>query len=125
MNLRPAWAAYKDLSPKAKSSREPVAHAVILTTQEAEIGRILVQSQPRLIVHENLSQKNPSQKKDWWSGSRCRSRVQIPVSQKKTKIALKKRLVSITITIKLKICLHQPCSRNLHSLMGFTVTCNI
>jgi hypothetical protein len=34
---------------------------VILATQEAEIRRILVQSQPRQIVHETLSQK-PLQK---------------------------------------------------------------
>jgi hypothetical protein len=30
---------------------------VILATQEAEIRRIAVQSQPRQIVHETLSQK--------------------------------------------------------------------
>jgi hypothetical protein len=36
---------------------------VILATQEAEIRRIVVQSQPRQIIHETLSQKNPSQKK--------------------------------------------------------------
>jgi hypothetical protein len=36
---------------------------VILTTQEAEIRRITVQSQPRQMVHETLSQKNPSQKR--------------------------------------------------------------
>jgi hypothetical protein len=36
---------------------------IILATQEAEIGRITVQSQPRQIVHENLSQKNPVTKK--------------------------------------------------------------
>jgi hypothetical protein len=35
---------------------------VILATQEAEIRRIVVQSQPGKIVHETLSQKNPSQK---------------------------------------------------------------
>jgi hypothetical protein len=43
---------------------------VILGTQEAEI-RIAVQSQPRQTVCETLSQENPSQKKGWWSGSRC------------------------------------------------------
>jgi hypothetical protein len=32
---------------------------VILATQEAEIRRIVVQSQPGQIVHETLSQKNP------------------------------------------------------------------
>jgi hypothetical protein len=36
---------------------------VILATQETEIRRIEVQSQPRQIVHETLSGKNPSQKK--------------------------------------------------------------
>jgi hypothetical protein len=32
------------------------------TTQEAEIRRIMVWSQPRQIGHESLSWKNPSQK---------------------------------------------------------------
>jgi hypothetical protein len=36
---------------------------VILDIQEAEIRRIVIQSQPRQIVWETLSQKNPSQKK--------------------------------------------------------------
>jgi hypothetical protein len=43
---------------------------VILATPEAEIRRIVVQSQPEQIVHKPLSQKNPAQKKGWWSGSR-------------------------------------------------------
>jgi hypothetical protein len=34
----------------------------ILATQEAEIRRIMVWSQPGQIVHETLSRKNPSQK---------------------------------------------------------------
>jgi hypothetical protein len=34
-----------------------------ITTQEAEIRRIMVRSQPGQIVRETLSQKNPSQKK--------------------------------------------------------------
>jgi hypothetical protein len=46
---------------------------IILVTQELEIRRIAVSSQPREIVHETLSQKHPSRKKGWWSGSRCRS----------------------------------------------------
>jgi hypothetical protein len=33
---------------------------VILAIQEAEIRGIMVQSQPGQIVHETLSQKNPS-----------------------------------------------------------------
>jgi hypothetical protein len=37
--------------------------AVILAAQEAEIRRILDQSQPGQIVHKTLSQKNPSQKR--------------------------------------------------------------
>jgi hypothetical protein len=36
---------------------------VILATQEAEIRRIMVQSQPGQIVRETLSRKNPSQKR--------------------------------------------------------------
>jgi hypothetical protein len=44
---------------------------VILATQEAEIRRIKVQSQPRETVHETLSQKKViTKKKNWWSGSR-------------------------------------------------------
>jgi hypothetical protein len=37
--------------------------SVILATQEAEIRRIVVQSQPRQIVLETLSRKYPSQKR--------------------------------------------------------------
>jgi hypothetical protein len=36
---------------------------MILVTEEAEVRSIAVQSQPRQIVREILSQKNPSQKK--------------------------------------------------------------
>jgi hypothetical protein len=36
--------------------------SVIPATQEAEIRRIMVQSQPGQIVHESLSQKHPSLK---------------------------------------------------------------
>jgi hypothetical protein len=43
----------------------------ILATQEAEIRRTEVQSQPGQIVLETLSQK-PITKMGWWSGSRCR-----------------------------------------------------
>jgi hypothetical protein len=35
---------------------------VIPVTQETEIRRIMVPSQPRKTVHETLSQRNPSQK---------------------------------------------------------------
>jgi hypothetical protein len=34
-----------------------VGHALILATQEAEIWRIMIGSQPGKIVHETLSQK--------------------------------------------------------------------
>jgi hypothetical protein len=57
---------------------------VILATQEAEIRWIAVQSQLGQIVCETLSRRNPSPKKDWWSGSRCRPWVQIPVLKKNT-----------------------------------------
>jgi hypothetical protein len=43
---------------------------VILATQQAEIRRIMVRSQPRQIIRETLSQKIPITKKGWWSGSR-------------------------------------------------------
>jgi hypothetical protein len=36
---------------------------IILATQEAEIRRITVESQPGQVVHETLSGKKPSQKR--------------------------------------------------------------
>jgi hypothetical protein len=36
---------------------------IILATQEADIRRIMVQSQPKQIVHKTLSQKHSSQKR--------------------------------------------------------------
>jgi hypothetical protein len=36
---------------------------IILATQEAEIRRVMVLRQPRQIVHETISQKNPTHKK--------------------------------------------------------------
>jgi hypothetical protein len=38
---------------------------IILGTQEAEIKRIMVQSQPGQIIHKALSRKKPSQKQGW------------------------------------------------------------
>jgi hypothetical protein len=58
---------------------------VIPATQEAEIRRMAVRGQPRQIVQETLSWKKPITKRIWWSGSRCRSWVQIPHTQKKKK----------------------------------------
>jgi hypothetical protein len=43
---------------------------VILATQEAEIRRIIFQSQPGQVVHKTLSQKKPISRKDWWYDSR-------------------------------------------------------
>jgi hypothetical protein len=40
-----------------------VATSVIPATQEAEIRRISIRSQPRQIVHKILSRKTPSQKR--------------------------------------------------------------
>jgi hypothetical protein len=60
---------------------------VILATQEAEIRRTAVQSQPRQIVCKILSQKSTSQKSAG-GGSRCRPWVQALVLQKKEKTRL-------------------------------------
>jgi hypothetical protein len=54
---------------------------VILATQEAEIRRIMVWSQPGKTVPWDPSSKNPFTKKDWWSGSRYRPWV--PKKKKK------------------------------------------
>jgi hypothetical protein len=54
----------------------------ILTTWEAEIRRIKIQSQLEQIACETLSQKKKITQKGWWIGSKCRPRVQTPVLQK-------------------------------------------
>jgi hypothetical protein len=58
---------------------------VILATQEAEIRRMAVWNQPGQIVYKTLSQKSRHKKRvgGWWSSSRCRHCVQIPVPPKK------------------------------------------
>jgi hypothetical protein len=58
---------------------------VILATQEAEIRRIAVQSQPGQIVCETISQKRPITKMGWWSGSRCRLSANPSTVKKKKK----------------------------------------
>jgi hypothetical protein len=45
---------------------------IILATQEAEIRRIMVLSQPGQIVPQDPILKNPFTKNGWWSSSRCR-----------------------------------------------------
>jgi hypothetical protein len=65
--------------------------SVLLLTQEAEIRRITVQSQPGQIVCKTLSWKNPSQKRTGRVGSRCRPWVQAPVPKKKYKFREEKR----------------------------------
>jgi hypothetical protein len=66
-----------------------VAHAVILATQEAEIRRITVRSQPGQIVQETLSGKTLSQKLgllEWLKvkalSSRCRKDILIHISDR-------------------------------------------
>jgi 2-C-methyl-D-erythritol 4-phosphate cytidylyltransferase len=48
---------------KNKSSQVLVAHAYNPTTEEADIRKIEVQSQPRQIVQESLSPKYPTHKR--------------------------------------------------------------
>jgi hypothetical protein len=61
----------KLLGSKGVSSQALCLRPVILATQEAEIRRIAVQSQPRQIVCELLSQKTlPQNRAEWWSGSK-------------------------------------------------------
>jgi hypothetical protein len=47
-----------------------VVVSVIPATQEAEIRRITVQSQPRQTVLKDPILEKPFTKKGWWSGSR-------------------------------------------------------
>jgi hypothetical protein len=60
------------LSQKTRLAGHQWLKPVILATQEAEISRTVVQSQPRA-----NSSRNPILikciKKFWWSGSRCRA----------------------------------------------------
>jgi hypothetical protein len=45
---------------------------IILATQEAEIRRIVIHSQPRQIVPQDPISQKPFTKKGWWNGSRGR-----------------------------------------------------
>jgi hypothetical protein len=64
---------YQDPVTEKKEAGHQWLTPVIPITQETEIRKIAVQSQPRKIVHKTLSKKNSSQKKKiCWSASRCR-----------------------------------------------------
>jgi hypothetical protein len=52
-----------NLARKDRYVRSQWLTPVILATQEAEIRRNVVRSQPGKVVHKTLSQKNPSQKR--------------------------------------------------------------
>jgi hypothetical protein len=60
--------------------------SVIPATQEAEIRRIVFQSQPEQTVLKTLSQKKPFHKKGLWSGSKCRLPSSNPSTAKKKKV---------------------------------------
>jgi hypothetical protein len=65
------WSHYKPISTiliELETAGHQWLTHVILATQEAEIRRIVVQSQPGRQFCETLSRKYPSQKKGWWSG---------------------------------------------------------
>jgi hypothetical protein len=55
--------SFQHVTFKVEGSRHPRFMLAILDTQEAEIRRIKIQSQPRQIVHETLSQNDQSQKR--------------------------------------------------------------
>jgi hypothetical protein len=46
---------------------------ILAATQEAEIRRIMVQSQPQTNNSQDPISKNPSHRKGWWSGSSGRA----------------------------------------------------
>jgi hypothetical protein len=68
----------------------------ILAIQEADVRRTALRSQPGQIVWETLSQKSPSPKKGWWSGSRWSTWVQTPVPPTPPKLTLLFHILSIT-----------------------------
>jgi hypothetical protein len=60
---------------------------IILATQEAEIRRIAVQSQPRQIVHKILSRKTLSQKN--WAGGVAQGEVKPQYHKKKKTLSIR------------------------------------
>jgi hypothetical protein len=68
-----------------RAARRQWLTPVILATQEAEIRRITVQSQPRQTVHETPISKNLITKKGWGVAQGIRPQVQTPVQEKKKK----------------------------------------
>jgi hypothetical protein len=76
---------------------------IILVSQEAEIRRILVQSQPGQIVHPRpYLEKNHHKQKVWWSGSSCRPRVQT-LSKKREREREKGLLLKVVTLLTLLI----------------------
>jgi hypothetical protein len=60
-----------------------------------EIRRITVQSQAGANSSGDSISKIPITKKDWWSGSSCRPRVETPIQKKKLEIILRAHTLSI------------------------------
>jgi hypothetical protein len=89
---------------------------IILATQEAEIRKIIVQTQPRQVIFKTLSQKKKKKRptthtnKGWWSGLRCRPWVQALVLEKKKKLVLE------------SIHLQQGGSKNFRNSLSVAVT---
>jgi hypothetical protein len=79
------------LTLRIRSRLKNKAHAYNPSYSETETRRITVWRQHGQIVRETLAQKYPSQKKGWWSGSGCKSWVQIPVLEKRRKEKEKKK----------------------------------
>jgi hypothetical protein len=67
------------LEQRKKWSQVLVAHVCNPNYLGGRYQRTEVQSQPKQIVHEILSQKSLSQKKCWWSGSSSKSTFLVSV----------------------------------------------
>jgi hypothetical protein len=68
-----AWPWVQTPLLEKKNSQAQWLMALILSTQEAEIRRIKAGSQPRQMIQTTLTQKYPTQTKDWWNGSSGRA----------------------------------------------------